>query len=357
MVKINQLQRYFWTIDPGYFHLKHAAKTVFAILISLWLVRDEVVLTKIIAGVASGASMQVLITRSLISRMVQVVLLDVVYLAALALGFAVRVDPYWTAIALVVLGFVVNYVRRFGLNNSMAPMMAWVLCFMATILPFTGITQVPALVHGVLVGFFVSAMVLIFIFPENYPRLFVNNSNRFFQGLAQGLFEMRRYVLLENKSVSFENLAFVSIKITLDQLLESNQTIQQNAILTREEKQISHILMHQYALVNAYSLMIDVYHSLWVYKHQLSRAGALALSHMSKEFSYLFSTTRVSDDYVVYHDGTTIFLPKLAEMLGKISLSEPEIIMALLNFKLSFDLLKQHETQLLRGVNGSETHN
>jgi hypothetical protein len=353
MVKINQLRRYFWTIDPGYFHLKHAAKTIVAILISLWLVRDGEMLTKIIAGVASGSSMQVLITRSLMSRMVQVVILDVVYLSALALGIIVRDNPYWTAIALVVLGFVVNYVRRFGLNNSMAPMMAWILCFMATILPLTGVAQMPAFFHGAWIGFLVSAVVLIFIFPENYPRLFVNNSNRFFQGLAQGLLDMRRYVLVDNQPVSFEHLTFVSMKTTLDQLLESNQMIQQNAIFTREEKKISHILMHQYALVNAYSLMIDVYHSLWIYKHQLSRPGALALSHMSKEFSYLFSTTRVSDDYMVYHDGTPIFLPKLAEMLGKVSLSEPEIIMALLNFKLSFDLLNQHETQLLRGVNGA----
>lgn len=345
-----RFKNYFWAIDPGYFNLKHATKTILAVLISLCLVHEGDTLTLVSAAIASGASMQVVVASSLVSRIVQVVIFDVVYFAALVLGFSVRDFPSWTAVTLVILGFVVNYIRRFGLDNSMAPMMIWVLCFITTILPFADTTQVWVLIHAVWVGFLVSAVILIFIFPENYPRLFVSNSNLFFDGLTQGLLEMRRYVLVPNTQEVFINLPFVSIKTTLDRLLESNQTIQQQVLRTHDEKQISHILMHQYGLLNAYSLMIDVYHSLWVSKHSLSRAGALALSYVSKDFADLFSATRVNMGYMVATDRAIHLLPKLATVLGNISLVEPNIIMALLNFKLSFELLNQHETLLLRAV-------
>ena len=353
MVTVHQLRNYFWMIDPGYFNLKHAVKAILAILISLWLVRDGGTLTKVIAAVASGSSMQIVFARSLISRIARVVILDVAYFSALALGFTVRNYPGWTAIVLVILGFVVNYIRRFGLDHSMVPMMGWVLCFMATILPFTDPTQILVVAHGALIGFLVSGVVLIFVFPENYSRLFVSNTNLFFQSMAQGLREMRRYVLVVNESGNFTGLPFVTIKTMLERLLESNQTMQQNIVFDHDEKKISYLVMHQYALLNAYSLMIDVYHSLWVDKHRLSLPGKLALSYISKEFACLFAAITVGADYVVSADKATIQLPSLAKKLGKISLAEPELIMALLNLKLSFDLLNQHAVTLLRGVDAT----
>lgn len=346
---VNQLRTYFWQIDPGYFNLKQAVKTILAILLALWWVRDEGMLTQFIAGIASGTSVQGVVAKSLPMRIVHIVIFDIIYFTSLALGFLVRDFPHCTAVLLVVWGFVVNYIRRFGLENSKAPMMAWVLCFFATILPLTETTKVWELMYGVMAGFTVSALVIICVFPENYPRLFINNSNRFFQNLAQGLEEMGRHVVASKEEIFFTSLSFVSRKATLEKLLSSNQAIQQSASFANEPK-ISHILVHQYALLSTYSLMVEIYYSLWKHKRQLPHEALLALDYMSEEFTRLFSTMKVRADYIVYAECTNIILPNLAEKLGKVPMTEPGIVMALLNFKLSFDLLNQQTAQLLRGV-------
>ncbi len=350
IVTVNQLRTYFWQIDPGYFNLKQATKTILAVLLTLWWMRDEELLTQVIAGIASGTSLQGVVAKSLAMRLAHIVIFDAIYFTALALGFAARDFPHWTAILLIVWGFLANYIRRFGLENSKAPMMAWVLCFLATVVPYTGSAEVHELIYGVVVGFLVSALVIICIFPENYPRLFINNSNRFFKNLAQGLEEMRRHVITPKAGTVFASLPFVARKATLEKLLSSNQAIQQSSVFANQQKRVGHILIQQYALLNAYALMVEVYHSLWTHKRQLPHEAILALDYMSDEFTRLFSTMRVRADYLVDTECPNIILPNLAEKLGRVPPSEPAIVMALLNFKLSFDLLNQHEAKLLRGV-------
>lgn len=349
MLKVNQLRSYFWHIDPGYFNLKQAVKTILAILLALWVVRDEQIVTKVIAGVVSGTSMQGVVAASLVSRIMHIVVFDALYFTALVLGYAVRGSPNWTAILLVLWGFFVNYIRRFGLDKSKAPLMAWTLCFLATIVPIHENIRLNELVYGIFVGFVVSALIIICIFPENYSRLFINNSNRFFQSLAQGLEEMRSYAWTLNEK-TFTNLPLVSRCGNLEKLLNNNQVIQQSIVFNEAQKKISHILMHQYALLNAYSLMVELYRTLWACHRPLSHEAVLAINFISDEFIRLFSTTKVSNNYTVSTECPIVFLPNLAEKLGKVPLNQPAIIMALLNFKLSFDLLNQHEAQLLRGV-------
>jgi len=350
LLNVNQLRTFLWHIDPGYFNLKQAVKTILAILLVLWWVGDEDIVTIVIAGVISGASMQGVVAKSLAMRMAHIVIFDAIYFLALALGFSARGSPRWTAILLVVWGFCVNYIRRFGLDNSLAPMMAWTLCFIATIAPLAGFTQMGELVYGVFVGFIASALVITAVFPENYPRLFLNNSNRFFQNLAQGLEEMRCYMLLPHGKATVVTMPFVSRYTTLEKLLTSNQAVQQSITFANAQKKISHILIHQYTLLNAYSLMIEFYNLLLTYHYQFPREALLALDYVSEEFICLFSTMKVHSDYTVSTDSPSFTLPNLAEKLGKESLTEPAIIMALLNLKLSFDLLNKHGSELLRGT-------
>lgn len=353
MATIKRLRAYFWAIDPGYFNLKHALKTILAILLSLLLVRNESTLTQVIAVIISGFSMQGLVAKTFSSRIIQLIIFDAVYFAVLLLGVAVRDSGNWTALTLVSLGFAVNYVRRFGLENSRAPMMVWILCFLVTILPFSITVRTGALAYGAGLGFFVSALVELFIFPQNDAHLFVNNSNQFFKTLAYGLQEMRRYVLVSSEQVNFENLSFVIIKTTLERMLESNQAIQGDKVFDDEQERIDHILMQQYALLNAYSLLIDVYRSLWVKNYHLSRSSVLALSYLSNQFSLLFMTTKLSKNYGVTMAYSPTLLPDLAKKLGKLSLVDSTPIMALLNFKLGFDLFKHHEKKLLRGIDAT----
>ena len=353
MATNKRLRAYFWAIDPGYFNLKHAVKTILAILLSLLLVHNEATSTKVIAVIISGFAVQGLVANTFSSRIIQLMMFDMVYFAVLLLGVAVRDSGNWTAITLVLLGFAVNYARRFGLENSRAPMMIWVLCFVVTMLPFSATVQLGALVYGAGVGFIVSALVELFIFPQNDAHLFVNNSNQFFKTLAYGLQEMRRYVLVSSEQVNFENVSFVIIKTTLERMLESNQAIQGDKFFDDEQKQIDHILMQQYALLNAYSLLIDVYRSLWANKYHMSRASVLALSYLCNQFSRLFMTTNISENYIVSVAYSPTLLPDLAKKLGKLSLVDSTLIMALLNFKLGFDLFKHHEKKLLRGADAT----
>ena len=350
MLNFKQLRTYFWHIDPGYFNLKQAFKTIFAILLALWWVRNDDVVTMVIAAVISGASMQGVVAKSLIARIVHIIVFDVIYLTGMALGFITRDSSSLVAILLVIWGFSINYIRRFGLDNSKAPLMAWTLCFLATVVPLPNNSHIEELVYGVIVCFSVFALVILCIFPENYAYLFINNSNRFFQNLAQGLEEMRCHVMTLNDRTLFAHLPFVSRYATLEKLLASNQAIQQSMVFADTQKEVSHILLHQFALLNAYSLMVELYHTLWIHRRELPHEAILAINFISEEFIRLFSTTIVQQDYKVHSGCPIIFLPNLAEKLGKVSLIEPPIIMALLNFKLSFDLLNQHEAQLLRGV-------
>lgn len=350
MVSLNKLRARYWVIDPGYLNLKNAAKTILAILISLWLVRDEGVLTRAIACIASAVAIQGVAGNTFIARLVHIIIFDTVYFLTLALGFVVHNPPQLTAFVLVILGFAVNYIRRFGLEKSMVPMSIWILCFLASSLPLKENIPLNALGYGIGAGFLVSAIVALFIFPDNHLRLFIHNSNQFFHGLSSGLKEMRRYALVATEPVDFSHLPFVTIKTRLEQLIESNLVIQQNSTFSMVEKQINHIVIHQFALVNAYSLFIEVFHSLWLSKHPLSRAAKLSLSEMFKVFSHLFATTRVDNHYKTSTTNDIIILPILAARLGQMSLSTPSLIMALLNFKLGFDLLSQNEKKLLRGA-------
>ena len=347
MATVKSLHNSLWSIDPGYFNLKQACKTILAIAVSLWIVRDATTLTKLLAGLASGFSMEGIVAKTWPGRLVRVLALDFSYFAGFSLGLFVRDSANLTALTLVALGFLVNYIRRFNLESSMAPMKVWLLCFLATILPFTHAGQAWAHIHGLLVGLLVSA-VITFIFPENYPRLLIDNTNRFFSNLAQGLRDMRLYVLVPVQETNFTDLSFFQTKMILMELIDSSQTIQPSKVFAGKEKEINSILIYQYGLLSAYSLMVDAYHTLWKYQHQISRPSQVVLSQITKQFAQLFTNLTMDANYKIVSDCSGCFLPNLAQRLGKTSLTDPMLVMVLLNLKLSFDLLNHHIKQLLQ---------
>ena len=339
-----------WNIDPGYFRLKHAAKTILAILITLWLLRGEAQAFKLMACVVSGFSMQGVVAKSFISRLKQIIILDLAYFIAFILGLVVRDSVNLSAIVLVVVGFVANYVRRFGLQNSVAPMMGWTLCFFATILPFSSTSAAWNHIHELVIALIVSALVNGLVFSDNYPRLFVSNSNRMFKELAQSMRELRRYVLNTDESFIFAPLAFAGITDTLTHLLESNQAMDESEVFSdlfsKQENQVGGILLQQYALVHAYMMMIDAYSTLSRHQHRLSRPARVGLSLIYKQFESLFNSMTMHANYSVK---TERALVSFAKRLTYSPPSEPATIIVLLNLKLSFNLLNRHVAQLIRG--------
>jgi len=339
---------YLWNIDPGYFHLKHATKTVVAILISLWLMRDEALFTQMMASIACGFSMQGVVAKAFSSRIKQVIVLDVAYFLVFALGLCVRDSVSWRACVLVLLGFFANYVRRFGLQTSVAPMMGWTLCFFATTLPFPNQAQAWNHIYGLVVGLGVSASMVLLIFPENYPRLFVKNTNRLFDLLAEGMRELRRQTpAIDGKSNS-HYVESERISHQLTYLLESNQTIEQSDVFGEQSTQISEVLIQEYALVHAYRMMIDAYRILSRHDYSLSRATRLELTRHYKTLEKTLGSLRMAFDYSISCRPISVGGP-VARWYRPVPLPAPALIMVILNVKLGFDLLEQHMSALLRG--------
>lgn len=338
-----------WNIDPGYFRLKHASKTIVAILITLWLMRNEALPFQLMSGIVSGFSMQGVVEKAGLLRISQIIILNVVYFLSFVLGLVVRDSVNGTAITLVILGFVVNYLRRFGLQTSIAPMMAWSLCFFATTLPFANTGVVWDHSYAVVTALIVSALVNAFIFPENYQRLFVVNSNRLFNALAQGMHEIRRNLVSSDQIDAFQSSVFVGITEDMSHLLESNQTMEEDESFVKRSPNVGDILLQQYALVHAYMMMLDTYRTL--NKALLSSEERLVLSELYEKFEHAFLSMKMRKDYEIISSDVWISLSSLGKKLTRAP--APESIIVLLNLKLGFNLFNRHIAHLQRLSNES----
>lgn len=347
MLKLKrQLFSFLWDIDPGYFHLKQAAKAILAILIVLFLVRKETLVTQAMAASACGLSMQGSFSKNFGRRVVQVLFFDVIYFTSFILGLSVRNYPNLQAITLILLGFVVNYSRRFNLQTNVAPLMTWILCFVAIILPFNSTNDAWAHLHGLILGLAVSALMMLVIFPENYRLLFIQNSNRFFKRLAAGLEAVRRYLLLSESSDRFYSHC-MSIKGRLNRLLESNLNIDQGQVFDKEEKLVNEIMLHQYGLAQAFTILIDAINNLRVHNYHLPSVIKLNLCVIIKNFVFLVSSLQIDDDYRLKLKVIDISFTKFTHSVNKAKIMEPEFIMAILNLNLSLHLLDQQIKKFL----------
>ncbi|KTC85230.1 hypothetical protein [Legionella brunensis] len=348
MLSFKRFQSFLWDIDPGYFSLKQAAKTILAILVVLWFVRNEPILVRAMAGVSCAMSMQGSFAKTFSWRVGQIILFDLFYFASFCLGLSIRDSANLKAIILALLGFTVNYCRRFGLQTHVAPLMIWMLCFIATILPFDSSAQAWKHIHGLIAGLAVSAFVMLVVFPENYRRLYIHNSNRFFKYLAQGLKEMRRYLLLPNLSLDFEHQTFLRIKDSMNRLLASNRSIDQSDIFDEQhERLIGEVMICKYALAQAYTMMIEAYRSLRIYQHFWSPEIRLSLSLINKQLSQLFASAKMDESYIVRAKVFEISFANFIQKVNQEKITEPRLIMAILNLNLSLRFMIQQFNKLL----------
>lgn len=341
-IRLKQWSIYLWNIDPGYFQLKQAAKTVLAILITLFILRSEPFLTKIIGGLVCGFSMQGIIARTFSARLIQGLFFYSLYFSTVILGLLVRDLPNLKSITLVLLGFGVNYIRRFNLQTSIAPTMAWILCFLATILPLDTRSAITVNLYGLAIGLIVSVLVLFIVFPENYLRLFVYNSNRLFHLLSLGLLDIERYLLAKGSIRRFDEKKFNQLKVNLNYLLDSNQAIQKNMNAAKYQDKITQLLTHQYGLVQAYVLMLEAYRVLKIQGYALTNNTRSALGTINKQFSDVLHSLTLSSELAINSPTKMIPLTQLTGTFSDENLNKSTIIMAILNLKLSFNLFNQH---------------
>jgi hypothetical protein len=227
-----------------------------------------------------------------------------------------------------------------------APFMFWMVCFMATVLPFQSSSQAMRNFYSLLVGLAVSASVLLFIFPKNYSRLFISNTNRITQLLGKGMEEVRRYLLKQRGINNFDDLPFVKIVGSLNQMLSSNQGIEDNGIFHEQQKIIDNSLIHFYVLVNAYTMMLESYRVIHKRSFSLSRSTIYRLSIMSKAFSRLYYSIKINSEFSFEYTEQQINLPLMSKIFEGESLTEPALIIALMNLNLSFNLMNYHIKEL-----------
>lgn len=347
MFFMTRVRAHFWNIDPGYLNLKLAFKTVLGIILTLLILRGHSLLTQLMAAIACGFSMQGVGGKTWGGKALHILVFDVIYFSAFVLGLSVRDYPILTAATLVTVGFFANYIRRFNLENSFAPLMVWILCFLATILPIPSAHEAYTHLGGLLLGLVVAAVVTLLIFPEDYPLLLIKNSNRFFKTLSAGFYEVRRYLLgYEKAPGDFTQLRFVQIKKELTELMDINQTLQ-HSLVVQNKQHLNEILVHQYGLLSAYSLMIEAYQTLLLNPQYLPRMFRLDLIRLNKKLANIFALVRMHQDWKITPqlDLCDVNLSSLTKAVPQ----DAEIILALLNLKLGFAMAKKHLRHLLCG--------
>ncbi|WED42405.1 hypothetical protein [Legionella cardiaca] len=348
MLNFRRLRFFLWKIDPGYFCLKQALKTILAILITLWFVLDESTVTKAMAAMSCAMSMQGAFAKKFWWRVGQVILFDMLYFASFILGLSIRDSVDLKAVVFVLLGFTVNYCRRFGLQTNVAPFMVWLLCFVATILPFNSSKEAWMHINGLIIGLIVSACVMLVIFPENYRRLYVHNSNRFFQHLANGLNEIRRYLLDPDITFDSRRPILLRVKDSMNHLLASNRGIDQSDIFDEhQDGLVSEILICEYALTQAYTMMIDAYQDLRLHQHFWSPQIRLSLSLINKQLSQLFASVKMNESYLVKVKMVEISFSKFTQRVNQEKITDPHLLMAILNLNFSLRFMTRQFDKLL----------
>lgn len=335
-----------WAIDPGYLHLKQGIKTILAIALSLWFMRHQAPITQVMASIACGFSMQGVVAHTVYQRLRHIVLFDAVFFSVFILGLMVRDSTLWSGLVLALLGFVVNYIRRFGLERSMAPMMVWMLCFLSILLPMTNNQTIWQPIYGMVIGFGCSAFMLL-IWPDNYARLFVENANRFLQTFAAGLEAMRRALIIHSSTEGALSFPFEKTQATLRRLMESNVVLHHKLEAFSQARR-HHILIEYYALMNAFSLLNDAMQRLLLEPQVASRSLVLLLARSYKQYAREFLALRVGLDYAFIGTQKRNFLTYSSQDKWQVNRPSAPVIIMMLNFKLGFNLLRQHTWECLR---------
>jgi hypothetical protein len=343
-MNVHQIKQNLWQVDPGCFRLIHAVKTLIAISICLWIYSDASLLEKLFAGVASGFSIQGIDASTRKMQIVQIILSALAYSVTFLLGIFVSFSGMLTTITLMLLGFSVIYVRRFGPLFTYGPMLAWVFCFLATILPIESFSQGLNNIDGLIAGLIIAAFIYLFILPENHINLLLKNSQLFYQELAQGLLLAKKSIHLNINQADFDKQFFSNSKNNLLNLTSINQSINQYLLTSSIERNASRLITSQYTMLKAYSMLVEAFHGLLKSEKKIPDSIhhplAILLDTLSKTLSKVQFNSNLECMGLPLE--LEAYFDKLNHVLTNIHLDDNQLIIALLNMKLSLRLLNKN---------------
>jgi len=153
--------RYFvLAVDPGMMQLKHAAKTVLAVVIALEAFRFLQSREALYAGMGAGFLMQSTAGNERRTRQISMAYMGAASVIAVGLGSILSGQHVAKQLLLVGAAFAAFYVRRFIPGKAMFPMFAFVLTLLATVQPGGAGSALPMMLA--ISGGFVSAYAVYF---------------------------------------------------------------------------------------------------------------------------------------------------------------------------------------------------
>jgi len=247
----------FWEEDPGYFRLKQSCKTLIAILILMLITYSAPQLVKLLSAIAAGFSMQAIIGDSRKKHLRFIVIAFPIYLICYLIGYFSKEYALLSSVALVILGFLAVYVRRFGPEFFFAPIIAWSFCFLGILLPIP-MQQYPLVIGSLILGLIVAAVIFLFLFPERKKKLFFENLDIFFKDYASAL-QWLAHILIHRTTPEAYEKDKATLKGHLFQLTIINGNIAQNQTSSETfgTNRLNYLYSKQYALAKVLTMILE----------------------------------------------------------------------------------------------------
>jgi len=175
---IDRFRYFLLAADPGMMQLKHAAKTVLAVVIALEAFRFLHSQAALYAGMSAGFLMQSTAGNHRRTRQISMALMGAASTVAVGVGSELSGQHLAKELLLVAAAFAAFYVRRFIPGKAMFPMFAFVLTLLATLQPGGAGAALP-MMTAVFGGFLTAFAVYFYLLPDESLRAFRHSVDLF----------------------------------------------------------------------------------------------------------------------------------------------------------------------------------
>jgi len=251
------ITRKLWEEDPGYFRLKQSFKTLVAIFLLMCITYAAPMEVKLLSAMAAGFSMQAIIGDTRYEHIKFIFIAFPVYFICYLIGYFSKNSALISSNILIILGFLVVYVRRFGPGFFFGPIIAWIFCFLGMLLPVS-LRQYWLVITALLLGLSVSALVFLFIFPERKKMLYFENFDIFLKDYANSL-QWLAHILIHHTTIEKYRQDKTALKDHLFRLTTVNGDIAQNQTNSDSPyaARLTYLYTKQYALAKVLTMILE----------------------------------------------------------------------------------------------------
>lgn len=325
-----------WEKDPDFFRIKHATRTVVAVIIATLLFYRSNIIAQVYAGIAAGFSIQGITGEKWQDKLILIICADICYYLAITLGTLVNQNIYLEGITLTLLAFIVLYVRRFGDRFTFFPIQIWVFCFFGVIFPVTSMHFFFRNSIALVVGFIVALFCYFVLFPENLFKSFHKNLPKFFSSYVLSLQWLKNSLQVKMNYKDFSR-QIEQYKWHDLNLMRANQSILETFTNTDnpKTKYLTNLYIIQFSIMKALTMIIESFERMNRENIRFSETTLKKLNKLFETFIALLS----SIENKAFIDNANTELQSFKEYLAQCELTNNTKIVILLNIHLGFQLL------------------